>query len=146
MRQLGDHRQALADLHRALSYDSRNAQVLHELAQTYLAAGDPQRSLANLQSLLELHPPGDEPPQLMFEAGLAYASMGRYDDAVEHYHHALAHDQANPDILFHLSEAELGRGHAAEARQVLEQAMVRDPANPRYQQLLSRLPAPTQRR
>jgi tetratricopeptide (TPR) repeat protein len=146
MRQLGDNRQALADLHRALSYDPRNSQVLHELAQTYLAAGEPQRALANLQSLLDLHPPGDEPPQLLFETGLAYAGMGRFDQAVENYHHALERDRDNPDILFHLGEAEMARGHATDARIVIEQAIARDPANPRYQQLLARIPGPAQNR
>ena len=85
MRQLGDNRQALADLHRALSYDPRNQQILHELAQTYLAAGEPQRALSNLQALLDSHPPGEEPPGLMYEAGLAYAGFGRFDDAVASY-------------------------------------------------------------
>ena len=33
MRQLGDNRQALADLHRALTYDPRNTAILHELGQ-----------------------------------------------------------------------------------------------------------------
>ncbi len=41
MHRLGDNRQALADLHRALSYDPRNSQILHELAKTYLEAGQP---------------------------------------------------------------------------------------------------------
>jgi tetratricopeptide (TPR) repeat protein len=140
MRQLGDNRQALADLHRALSYDLRNAHVLHELAETYLAASQPQRALSNLQSLLDLTPPGDEPPQLLDELGQAYAGLGRFDEAIDSYHRALARDRANPDILFHLSEAEMGRGNAAVARVVLEQALSLDPANPRYQQLLARLP------
>ena len=141
MRQLGDNRQALADLHKALSYDPRNAHVLHELAQTYLVAGQPQRALSNLQSLLDLHSPGDEPSQLLDELGQAYAGLGRYDEAVDNYHNALARDRTNPDILYHLSEAEIARGNAAVARVVLEQAIARDPANPRYQHLMARLPA-----
>jgi tetratricopeptide (TPR) repeat protein len=140
MRQLGDNRQALADLHRALSYDPRNQQILHELSQTYLAAGEPQRALSNLQSLLDMHPPGDEPPGLLYEAGLAYSGLSRFDDAVACYQNALVRDKANPEILFHLSEAEMARGNNVDARIALEQALARDPANPRYQQLMARFP------
>jgi len=140
MHRLGDNRQALADLHRALSYDPRNTQILHELAQTYLAAGEPDRALANLHALLDQHPPGDEPPQLLKEIGEAYAGLGRYDEAVESYHHSLARDATNADCLYHLSEAEMARGRTTEARMALEQAAARDPANPRYQSLLARLP------
>ncbi|HVU85927.1 MAG TPA: tetratricopeptide repeat protein [Pirellulales bacterium] len=140
MRQLGDNRQALADLHRALSYDPRNTAILHELARTYLAIGEPDRALANLHSVLEQHAPGDEPAQLMFETGLAYAGLHRFDEAVESYHHAIARDQGNPEILYCLSEAEMARGNTAEARIALEQAAARDPGNPRYQELMARLP------
>ncbi len=140
MHRLGDNRQALADLHRALSYDPRNSQILHELAKTYLAIGEPDRALANLHSLLEQHAPGDEPSQLLFETGLAYAGLHRFDEACESYQHALAHDQKNAEILYYLSEAELARGHSTEARMALEQAAQLDPGNPRYQALMARLP------
>ena len=139
MRRLGDNRQALADLHRALAYDPRNGHVMQELAETYLAVNQPQRALSNLQGLLDQYPAGDEPPQLLDTAGLAYAALGRYDDAVNSYQHALARDRLNPEILFHLGEAEQARGNAAAARAALEQAISRDPDNPRYRQQLARL-------
>jgi tetratricopeptide (TPR) repeat protein len=140
MRQLGDNRQALADLHRALTYDPRNTAILHELARTYLATGEPDRAMANLHSVLDQHAPGDEPSQLLFEMGLAYAGMHRFDEAVDSYRHALERDQGNPEFLYYLSEAEMARGQTGEARIALEQAAARDPGNPRYQQLMARLP------
>lgn len=140
MHESGDNAQALADLHRALSYDPRNAQILHELAATYLAVGQPQRALANLEAMRDLHAPGDEPPDLLVEIGQACAGVGRYDDAVENYQRALAHQPANPDICYRLSEAELARGRTFEARQALDRAMAKNPTDPRYQDLLARLP------
>jgi tetratricopeptide (TPR) repeat protein len=142
MRQMGNNPEALADLHRALSYDPRNGQVLHELAITYLALREPQRALSNLQALIDQHPPGAEPQQLLYEMGLCYAGLGRFDDAVDSYQHALARDKPTGEILFHLSEAERSRGRMAEARLAMEQAVTLDPANPRYQQSLAQLPSP----
>ncbi len=140
MHEIGDNPQALADLHRALSYDPRNSQILHELAATYLAVGQPQRALANLEAMRDLHAPGDEPPELLLEIGQACAGVGRYDDAVENYQRALVHQPENSDIYYRLSEAELARGRTFEARQALDRAMAKNPTDPRYQELLARLP------
>ena len=142
MRQQSDNQEALADFHRALSYDPRNGPVLHELAITYLALREPQRALSNLQALIDQHPPGAEPQQLLFEIGQAYAGLGRYDDAVDSFHHALAREKPTGDILFHLSEAERSRGRMSAARVAMEEAVALDPSNPRYQQSLAQLPPP----
>jgi len=139
LRQLGDNQQAVADLHRALSFDPRNPQVLHELGITYLALREPQRALSNLQALADQHPPGAEPQQLLYQTGLAYAGLGRYDDAVDSYHLALAREKPTGDILYHLSEAERSRGRMTEARVAMEHAVALDPSNPRYQQSLAQL-------
>ncbi|MBI2823244.1 MAG: tetratricopeptide repeat protein [Planctomycetia bacterium] len=141
-RQLGDQREALADLHRALGYNPRNPQVLHELALTYFALDDPQRALSNLQSMLDQHSPGDEPQRLLYEVGMAYARLGRFDDAVDNLRLAVARDRPTADILCELSEVELARGRAAEARMALEQAAVLEPSNPRCRAILARLSQP----
>jgi len=143
MRQQGQNQEALADLHRALSYDPRNGPVLHELAVTYLALREPQRALSNLQALIDQHPPGAEPQQLLFEMGQAYAGLGRYDDAVDSYHHALVRDKPTGEILFYLSEAERSRGRLSEARLAMEEAVALEPSNPHYQHSLAQLPPPT---
>ena len=144
MRQLGDRPGGAGRFApRAQLRSTQWPQVLHELADTYLALREPQRALSNLQALIDQHPPGAEPQQLLYEIGLAYSGLGRYDDAVDSYHHALARDKPNGEILYHLSEAERSRGRMAEARLAMEQAVALDPGNPRYQQSMAQLVHPT---
>ncbi len=78
----GQARQALADFHRALGYAPDNRQVLLEIAELYRELNQPQRALATLHSLADTYSPGEEPQEVLHLMGLAYAALGRHEDAV----------------------------------------------------------------
>ena len=63
--------------------------------------------------------------------GLAYASLGRHDDAAESYGRA-ARREPNPEVLFRLADAEFQAGRPDRAREAAAQALALDP---RHQQL-----------
>ncbi len=81
----GALRSALADYQRSLGYDPNNAEVLLQVAEVYRRLNQPERAFVALHSLIDSHPPGEEPQQLLYLQGLALEALRRYDDAIESY-------------------------------------------------------------
>ena len=138
MRAAGDLRQALADFHRALGYVPDDRLVLMEIAEVYRQLHQPQRALETLQSLADTYSPGDEPQQVCYLLGLAYAALGRNDDAVDSLSMAVARDRPTPEILCRLAEAQWAAGRTSDAAAVVQQALALDPQYPPGRELFAR--------
>ena len=110
-RRAGKPRQALADFQRASGLEPDNREVMQEIAEVYQELQQPQQALAAWQTLCDAYPPGEEPQRVIYLTGLAYNAVGRPADAVECLRAAQQRGPANPELLFHLADAEL-RGAA----------------------------------
>ena len=131
--------EALAAFQRALSYDPQRKQWLLEVAELYRQMNRPQQALANLQTLSDLYPPGQEPAQVLDLLGLAYAALGRYDEAIETYALALRRGGEQADVLFHQAEALWLAGRVGEAETSLRRALALHPQHEPSRQLLARI-------
>ena len=135
-RAAGQPRLALADYHRALGLDPNDRSIPLEIAQLYRQLDQPQRALAALQSLADTYSPGEEPQDVLYLEGLAYAALGRHDDAVESFSAALVRGQPSPEILYQLAKAELDAGRPTHAAAAAGQALALDPQHQPSRQLL----------
>jgi tetratricopeptide (TPR) repeat protein len=148
----GDVRQALADYQRALGYSPNNPVVLEQLAELYRQMGQPERALTALQSLIDIYPPGEEPIRALHLQGLALASLGRPDAAIESYELAAHRGNPSPDLLCSLAEAKLLSGRPEEAQRTVELVLQMAPqhaggqAIARQLQMAAAQPAPAIRR
>ena len=127
MRVAGLTRDALADDLRALGYAPKDRAILLEIAELYRQENQPERALQTLQTLAETYSPGEEPGQVLHLLGLAYAALGRCDDAVENLSLAVAREKPTPEMFCDLGEAQLLIGHPAEAAAAAEKALAIQP-------------------
>jgi tetratricopeptide (TPR) repeat protein len=113
----GDPQGALADYHRALAYAPDDRRLLVETAELYRQSNRPRKALALLHRLIDTYAPGEESQQADYLEGLAYAALGRFDEAAESYATALARGAPTPDLYYQLAVARshAGRGGAAVA-------------------------------
>jgi Flp pilus assembly protein TadD len=135
----GRPRQALADLHRAASYEPQDRDLLLDIAETYRQLGQPQQALVTLQDLSDKYPLGDEPQQVLYLQGLAQAALGRSTDAAESFTLALGRGVPTAELYFRLAEAQAAAGQADAARASLASALQLEPAHVASQQLLGSL-------
>lgn len=135
----GDLRGALADYQRSLAYAPNDTAVLLEVAEVYRELGQPERALVSLQNLLDHYSPGDEPQQVIYLQGRAFAALGRYNEAIGSYMQANTHGKPTPEILYRLAEAQHLSGHAADARASLVQALTLEPQHPASLALMQRI-------
>lgn len=138
-RQTGLVREALADYHRALSYAPEDREALLEVAELHRQLNEPESALATLQFLSDTYPPGEEPQQVLYLMGLAYAAVGRPRDAVESLAAARDTGQPSAEILYRLAEAELEAGQRSQARSTIAQALEVEPRHSAGNALLDRI-------
>lgn len=127
LKQSGDLRGALADCHRALALEPDNQDWLLEAAEIYRALGQPQRALAQLQTLLESYPVGEEPQQALYLTGLAHAALGRHQEAAQNLLAASQREHPSADIYFRLAEAHLRTGQLEQAEASAQAGLAVDP-------------------
>jgi len=138
----GNYQQALADYHRALSYSPDNRQILLAVAETYRLLHQPDRALVTLQALADTYAPGEEPQQVLYLTGLAYAATGRHGDAVEMYAAALNRPSPTPELLTQLAQSQFQLGRTNEAASAAQQALALDPNQQACRDMLARLASP----
>jgi tetratricopeptide (TPR) repeat protein len=73
--------EALANYHRALSYQQALPGVQLAVADIYTRQNRPQRTLATLQALAATYPPNQVPPDLLVRESAALKALGRNQDA-----------------------------------------------------------------
>ena len=145
LRNAGEVRRALSDCHRALALEPDNQELLLETAEIYRELNQPQRALAQLQTLLETYPLGEEPRQPLHLAGLAYAALERHDEAANCLLAASQRGAPSPDILWHLAQAQLNSGQPARAETTTRSALAVAPDHAGCRGLLDHLVAATPR-
>ena len=100
------------------------------VAQVYQRHGRSQRALATIQSLSESYPPGEEPAELLYWHGMAFASLGRHSQAVQHFAMAESRGMQSADLQFRLAESHHLAGERGAAAAALDRAMYLDPDHP----------------
>jgi tetratricopeptide (TPR) repeat protein len=130
---------ALSDYQRALGYAPNDRSLLLEVAELYRGLDQPRQSLSILHSLIDTCSPGEEPQQVLYSEGLAYAALGRSNDAAESFAAALERGEPTPELLYQLAEAQSQSGNCTEAARSAGQALALDPGHQPSRQLLERL-------
>ncbi len=139
LRQRNQPREALAAYYRALGSAPENREVLMALAETYRVMNDPERALLKLQTLADTYQAGDEPQKVLYLQGLALSALGRPADAASTLLAVRDRGPANPELLFHLAEAEMQAGQLIAARQSVEQVLALEPRHQQARTMLDRL-------
>ena len=130
LRQQGSWREALAAYHRALSIQPLYPDVQMAVAEVYYRHGRPQRALSTLRSLADTYPPGEEPADLLHWQGLAFASLGRHEQAVKYLARARSEGLESADLLYSLAESYQVLGDFSAARATLQRATQVAPNHP----------------
>lgn len=138
-RVVGDFPQAMADSQRALGYAPEDRRILADVAELYLALGQPQAALQTAQNLAESYSPGEEPQRVMHLLGLACLAAGRHEDAIENLTAAANREKPNVEILYRLAEAEVLAGHPARAADAAQEALRLEPTHAASRELLGRI-------
>ncbi|NLS91974.1 MAG: tetratricopeptide repeat protein [Planctomycetaceae bacterium] len=139
MRRTGKQREALSDLHRAEGLDPKDSSYPMEIAELYLGLHEPDRALATLQSLSSRWSDQEEPAALLSLKGMAYSTMGRYDDAANTFLLACSRGGADIETLYRLAETQVRAGRPREAAAALKKALSLDPQHAASRHLLAQL-------
>jgi tetratricopeptide (TPR) repeat protein len=123
---LGDREAALADYHRALGYAPGDQNLLLQTAELYRELNQPAEALAMVKSLLGTYASGEEPQRAIYLEGLAYAALGRCDEAAASFSAALGRGGPTPELLYQLASAESRAGRPREAATAAEAALQLD--------------------
>jgi len=117
LRASGDRVHALADYHRALGYLPDDRDLMIETAELYRERNEPEKALALLHRLIDTCGPGEESQKALYLEGLAYAALGRLDEAAESLTLASSRGEPTPELLCQLAivHARLGRTRDAVA-------------------------------
>ena len=118
---------ALADMHRAISYQRDDQQMLLEVSELYRQLNRPARALCTLQSLKETYSPGEEPQRVFYLEGLALAGLDRYDEAAESFATAIQRDPLDVESYYRLAEIQLLAGRPVDAQRSVHQALSLQP-------------------
>jgi tetratricopeptide (TPR) repeat protein len=139
MNATGQPREALADYLHALSYAPNDRAILREIAELHRQLNQPERALQSLQTLADTYSPGEEPGHVLYLMGLAYVALERYDEGVESLSAAVTRAKPTAEMFFHLGEAQLLAGRAAEAADATRQALLLQPNHQPARDLLQRI-------
>jgi Flp pilus assembly protein TadD len=123
----GNRSEALANYHRALSYEESLPDVQLAIAEIYAQENRPQRALATLQALAASFAPSQVPPEVLVAEGRALVALGRPQDASRVL--AQAARQPNPpiELLVELARTQMLAGEPSAARQTVAATLARDP-------------------
>jgi tetratricopeptide (TPR) repeat protein len=130
--------ESLASYHRALGYSPTDRQIPLEMSTLYVELNQPQRALATLQALADSYVPGEEPQKVLYEQGVAYLALERYDDAVQVLSAAAVRGEATPEVLCQLAQAQWAAGRSGDAAASARQALALDPQHQPSRRLLEK--------
>jgi tetratricopeptide (TPR) repeat protein len=97
------------------------------VGRVHQLSGRPQRSLTTFQALAATYPPGEEPADLQYWSGIAAASLGRHQKAIDYYLSANAGGLRSADLYYRLAQSHYLLGDRPAAQAALGQAMQIDP-------------------
>ena len=139
LRRQGKLGEAMVSYHRALSFQEHYPHVQTALAEIYQQRRRPRRVLSTLDSLVASQAKGKIPQRVLYLQGLAFKELQRYDDSIASLAAAAERGEPHVDLLYHLSEAKLLSGDAANARLVLQAALARAPDHGPSRELEARI-------
>lgn len=125
----GDLNSALDQLHQLLDEYPDQSSKLHAVEGGLLVeAGQPNKALAVYDAALKQVP---DDKNLLYARSLAYAKLGRVDDAEADLRHILSQDADNPDALNALGYMLTNHStHYARAERYIRKALKAEPDNP----------------
>jgi tetratricopeptide (TPR) repeat protein len=135
----GELERALADMQQALRYSPNAADMLQDTAEIQYQLNRPQRALVTIQHLLDSSPPGSQPREALWLAGLAYGAVDRREEAVSSLYAATLIGEPHPELLFQLARAQNSAGRSTEAATTVRQALAADGQHQGSQELLAQL-------
>jgi tetratricopeptide (TPR) repeat protein len=121
---------ALTNYQRGLAIAPSDRQLLGELAELYQQLNQPERALMTVQTLLDLHSPGDEPARALELQGRCLASLGRPNDATESLTLACQRSAPTADLLLELGKCQLNSNQFEAAEATIQQAQSLHPDAP----------------
>jgi tetratricopeptide (TPR) repeat protein len=130
----GSRGEALANFHRALSYDNSLPGVQLAIAEIYAQENRPQRALATLQTLSQTAP-ASQAAEIAIRQARALVALGRQTDAVSLLAKAAERNDAPAGVVHELALAQLAAGDSAAARRTIELGTGRFPADSRFSSL-----------
>ncbi len=139
VRAAGQPQQALADYLRALGYAPSDRTILLAIAELHRELNQPEQALHTLQALADTYSPGEEPGQVLFLMGIAYAALGRNEDSVESLTAAVLREKPTPEMFYGLAQAQLRAGHSAEAAEAARHALALQPQHQPSRDLLQHI-------
>jgi tetratricopeptide (TPR) repeat protein len=131
----GDRGEALANYHRALSYDSSLPGVQLAIAEIYAQENRPQRALATLQALAQTTPSGPAAAEMALRQARALVALNRQSDAIALLTKTGERADAPAGLLHELALIQLAAGDAAAARRAIELGINRYPEDSRFRTL-----------
>jgi len=137
----GDAAGALADYHRALGFAPDDRDLLLDTAELYRELNEPEKALPLLHRLADTYAPGEEPQKVIYLEGLAYAALGRCDEAAESYAAALARGPSTSELLYQLALVRSRAGHPCDALAAAEAAIRLQPDHHPARRLVEQLSA-----
>jgi tetratricopeptide (TPR) repeat protein len=138
----GNRSEALASLHRALSYQPEYPEVQLAIAGVYEQENRPQRALATLQSLAASYPPGQVPAEVSIRESLALRALGRHEAAARSLAEAAQRDNPPAELLLELARVQVHLGDEVAARMTLARALAKEPGHAACLALEEQLGAP----
>ena len=139
MRRKGQKQMALSDLHRAQGLAPEDPALPTEIAELYLALGQPDRALATLQGLARRWSAPDQPAHVLALQGQAYAGLGRHEDAAAKFAMAATRGMHDAENFYRLAESQLKSGRSHDAAVSAQHALSVDPQHGPSRHLLARL-------
>ncbi len=119
------HEQAIAEQERAVALDPNNGDRYRDLAEVLIFAGRPEEAIGLIEKAMRLNP--HYPVTYAVSLGLAYSSLGRYEEAITAHQEALT---LNPFFFYsHVSLAAIysETGQEEEARYHWNEALKINP-------------------
>ena len=134
----GHRNEALANFHRALTYDDTLPGVQLAIAEIYAQENRPQRALATLQSLGP-NQPAEQAADIAIRQAQALVALGRQGDALELLAKAAERSDSPAAVLHELAVTQLAAGNNGSARRTIEAGITRFPTDNRFRSLAQEL-------
>ncbi len=110
---------------------SREIEERFRLGLEAFSAGKFAAAAAEFERVVSLNPPEPKGSTARYDAAVAYANLGRYDDAARNLRAAIALDPGFLAAMANLVAVDLARGDVNEARAVADRYVALDPESAR---------------
>jgi tetratricopeptide (TPR) repeat protein len=121
-----DARKAIQYFEKAISkgYKVSN-EVIENLANAHVEAGEPQKGLDLMKQLLEKKPADME---LLWSIADAHYSLGKYTEAIEYWDRMMYYDKSHAKALYMIGLSYQKKGEKAKGQQLCDKAIALDPS------------------